>query len=174
MTTVIVEEGCSDETETFIDELNDNSCNIVMRNDPVPRGYGYLSFINDFVDDLTDNMGAYLMDGKRIPSRLIKRKINQIAEAQLDNLLDSESFQRLVGSLSNYIHLGKLVYYQDETSVPKTLIDMGAFDKNAGKKGTFRSIKYTKNKKDDDPIKEAMDCHMIPKVGIAYNEEFLH
>ena len=173
MTTVILKDNCSKETEAFIDELNDNSCNIVFRNDVVPRAYGYLSFINAFVDDLTDNLGSYLMDGKPIPSRLIKRKINQIAETQVDNFTESDSFQRLVGALSNYVHPGKLVFYQDENSVPKTLVDMGAFDKNAGKKGTFRSIKYT-TKKGTDPIGEVFECHMVPQEGIAYNDEYLY
>jgi hypothetical protein len=72
MTTVIVEDGCSEETEQFIEELNENSCNVVFHNDFVPRSYGYLSFLNDFVDDAIPDIGPYLLEDKPLPSFFLK------------------------------------------------------------------------------------------------------
>jgi len=175
MTTVIVKDGCSDETSKFIEEIDQNSCVVVYQNDLVPRGYGYLSFINDFVDDAIPYIGPYLMDGKRMPSYFIKKGIEKLAEFAEEQVLDAEAFQGIVSVLSNYVHPGKICFYKDEFAKPITLVDKGAFDKNSGKKGTFRSVKYEPvKKKDQNPIEGASLCHGAPRIGIMYDEELLH
>jgi hypothetical protein len=125
MTTVIVKDGCSDETEQFIEELNENSCNVVFHNDFVPRSYGYLSFINDFVDDAVDDIGPYLLDDKPMPSYIIKKQIEKIARAAEEQVLEAQPFQDMVSVMCNFIHPGKVIYYKDEAAKPKTLVDMG-------------------------------------------------
>ena len=48
MTTVLLD-NATPETDVFLEKLWKNSCNVVYKNDVVPRGYGYLSFIEDFL-----------------------------------------------------------------------------------------------------------------------------
>lgn len=176
MTHVLLEEGCSEETEDFIEEIDANSCNVVYYNDPVPRGYGYLSFINDVIDDCIPAIGPYLLDGKKFPFLITKRKISQFAEAQADKIMESEAFEDVVETLCNYVHPGKIIFYKDMKAKPQTLRDLGAFDKNAGKKGTFRSVKYTPVKRfsKENPIESALACHGIGRDGVAYDDEYLH
>lgn len=175
MTTVIIKDGCSDETSKFIEEIDQNSCVVVYQNDVVPRAYGYLSFINDFVDDAIPYIGPYLMDEKRMPSFFIKKGIEKLAKAAEEQVMDTETFQGIVSVLSNYVHPGKICFYKDEFAKPITLVDKGAFDKNSGKKGTFRSVKYEPVKrKDPNPIEGELLCHGAPKIGIIYDEELLH
>ena len=69
--TTILKDSFSDETEEFIDELVDNSCNIILSNDIVPRGYGYLSFVDSFVDNAKEEL--ITMD--KIP-RLLKWRLD--------------------------------------------------------------------------------------------------
>ncbi len=55
-----------DESEKCMDEkINENSCNIILSNDVVPRRYGYLSFINAFAEDIVDDVGQ--MIGNKTP-----------------------------------------------------------------------------------------------------------
>lgn len=176
MTTVIVEDGCSKETEAFIDELDENSCNIVFYNDPVPRGYGYLTFINDFVDDAIPAIGPYLIEGKRLTSMVIKRKIERFASLQQEQIMKSEAFKELVDVLCHYVHPGKICFYADEEAKPRTLKDLGAFDDKKGRRGTFRSAKYKPIKRWEkkNPIDVALACHGTGRNAIAYEDQFMH
>ena len=174
MTTVIVQDGCSDETEAFIEELNENSCNVVFLNDVVPRAYGYLSFINDFVDDAVDDIGPYLLDDKPMPSFFIKKQIENMAKVAEEQVLAAEAFQDIVSVLCNYIHPGTICFYKDENAKPETLVDMGAFHENSGNKGTFRSVKYSPTGRRENAIELELLWHGAPKIGIAYDDALLH
>mmetsp|Transcript_4061 Transcript_4061/g.8433 ORF Transcript_4061/g.8433 Transcript_4061/m.8433 type:complete len:93 (+) Transcript_4061:192-470(+) len=90
MTTVIVEDGCSKETEAFIDEIDHNSCIIIYYNDPIPRAYGYLTVINDFLDDAIPEIGPYLLEGKSFPSFFLKRKIEQLESLQQEQVIKKD------------------------------------------------------------------------------------
>jgi hypothetical protein len=160
MSTVLLD-NATPETDAFVKELSDNSCNFVYKNDVVPRAYGYLSFIQDFVEDSIDDVVALGYSKSPIPvPRLLKYTLG--FQKKLENLVaGAKGDEKLVGILqvlSKYRHLGNLVYYKDEDAVPVVLTDMGAFHKNtAGAKNLFRSQKYTSVKK---PLDDFLGWHM--------------
>ena len=163
MTTVLVGDP-PEATDKFIEELTNNSCNIVYKNDVVPRGYGYLSFIEDFVDDAIDDLA------KMIPvPRLLKFFLG--VQGKLEDLVDdateNEALLALLGVFSQYRHIGNIIFYEDEDAKPVVLKDMGAFFKNTdGKvKNAFRSVKYKPMARGADLVEEFMDWHMAPIKG---------
>uniref|UniRef100_A0A7S2URJ2 Fungal lipase-type domain-containing protein n=1 Tax=Attheya septentrionalis TaxID=420275 RepID=A0A7S2URJ2_9STRA len=165
MTTVLLD-NASPETDAFLEKLWDNSCNFVYKNDVVPRGYGYLSFIEDFVDNAQGDLI------KKIPMNRILKKILDF-QGKLENLVDStkenESLSGLLGVLSQYIHMGNLIYYESEDAKPLVLKDMGAFYNNTKKEtDLFRCIKY---KDVGDPLDQFMGWHMDI---ISYPEDELY
>jgi hypothetical protein len=170
MTTVLLD-NASPETDAFLEKLWDNSCNFVYKNDVVPRGYGYLSFIEDFVDNAQGDLI------KKIPMNRILKKILDF-QGKLENLVDStkenESLSGLLGVLSQYIHMGNLIYYESEDAKPLVLKDMGAFYNNTKKEtDLFRCIKY---KDVGDPLDQFMGWHMdiIRGPGLSYPEDELY
>jgi len=171
--TTVLDDVASKDTKVFMEEINANSVNMIYGNDFVPRSYGYVSFINDFADDVVDWVGDYLTKKKMLTSRVIARKIESIAADQKEKLLDNEQFEGYFSVFFKFVHPGKIIYYKDDDAKPKVLIDMGAFDKNSGKKDTLRSIKY-QPKKGVDPIAGMMDkWHGGPPAGMCYDDEFL-
>ena len=168
MTTVLIN-NASDETDTFVDELNDNSCNLILSNDPVPRCYGYLSFIQDFVENST----AEIADTKKIPPAMkfafqLKRRL----ETGVDTVANSSIVQEIVTTLSKYVHPGNIVYYEDKDSKPVVLKDMGAYYKNTkGRTDTFRTVSYKPVKK---PLGEFMVWHNSIRPGLMYDDSLLH
>lgn len=168
MTTVLIN-NASEETDTFIDEVNDNSCNLIFSNDPVPRAYGYLTFINDFVEDAADQIA----DKVPIPSTLKWAfQLQGKLEDSLENVIEGDIIQDIVATLSKYVHPGKIVYYEDKDSKPVVLKDMGAFYKNTkGRKDTFRSVPY---KTVGKPLDEVMSWHNDIRAGLGYDDSLLH
>jgi hypothetical protein len=169
MTTVLLDNATT-ETDAFLEKLWDNSCNFVYKNDIVPRGYGYLSFVEDFVDDAQTDLI------KKVPLNRITKRILDL-QGKLEDLVestkDNENLGGLLGVLSKYIHMGNLIYYESEDAKPLVLKDMGAFYKNtAGETGLFRSIKY---KPVGNPMDHFMGWHMdiINGPGLSYPEDEL-
>ena len=169
MTTVLIN-NASDETDTFIDELDANSCNVILSNDVVPRAYGYLTFIQDFVENAIPEISSKVP----VPSTLkwmfsLKGKLEETVE----DVVESDIVQEIVTTLSKYVHPGKIVYYEDKDSKPVVLKDMGAFYKNSkGRTDTFRSVPY---KPVESPLGEAMGWHMdIISPGLKYEDSVLH
>jgi len=172
MTTLFVD-NFTEETEAFIDEIDENSCNLILSNDVIPRGYGYLSFINDYMEDVIPKLGPYLAGDKRMKSFLLKRLVEKVANAQAEKVLNSEVLTNQVSVLSNYIHPGKIVYYENAKAKPRILKDMGAFNKNSENKDTFRSVKYQPTK---TPIDDFMNWHndIVKAPGLAYDDSMIH
>jgi hypothetical protein len=169
MTTVLLD-NATPETDAFVKKLWDNSCNFVYNNDVVPRGYGYLSFIQDFVVDAQSD----LIKKAPVPG-IAKRMLD--FQGKLEHLVESaetnEKLTGLFGVLSQYIHMGNLIYYESQDAKPLVLKDMGAFYKNtAGATNLFRSIKY---KPVGTPMDEFMGWHMdiIRGPGLSYPENEL-
>jgi hypothetical protein len=168
MTTVLIN-NASDETDTFIDELNANSCNLIFSNDVVPRAYGYLTFIGDFVENAIPDISSKLP----VPSTLkwmfsMKGKL----EETVHSVVESNILQDIVTTLSKYVHPGNIVYYEDKDSKPVILKDMGAFYKNTkGRIDTFRSVPY---KPVESPLSEAGSWHSNIKFGLMYDDSVLH
>ena len=167
------EENASPETAKFIEELEANSCNMIFSNDVVPRGYGYLSFIDDFVDDCCDQI---VKEGKqKIP--LVAKPFIDLREIT-DNLVNgakgSEAVQDLIGVFSHYKHLGNQIYYKSEDAMPRVLKDMGAFFENTeGLEDVLRDVKYEPV---GDPLADKfMYWHMeiIRGPGLSYPESEL-
>ena len=140
MTTQIVEDGMSDETAAFLEELNENSCMVVYKNDVVPRCYGYGSYMSACADDCASGLGQFLLDDKPFPFLVSKFIVDKMATMAENHVSASEPVRDIVGVWSNYVHLGNIVSYMGFRSEPQTLKDYGAFHKNSGKKNTFRSV----------------------------------
>lgn len=156
------------ETEKFIDDLKDNSSNVVYKNDPIPRGYGFLSFIEEGIDDLSEDSSNAMLGG--LFSKLLR--VDKKVDDMIAKVKDGEKTKGLLKVFSRYIHLGNLIYYADENGKPRVLTDKGAFFKNTlGLKNTFRSVKYVnsgKNKISPDII-GAWHGHPL-KLGYAEDE----
>jgi len=159
--TTVLRDNATPATDAFLEKLWNNSCNVVYKNDVVPRGYGYLSFIEDFLDDAADDIA------KAIPGpRLMKRMVD--VQGKIEDLIsDAEEMEAVAGLLSvfsQYRHIGNIVFYESEDARPRVLKDMGAFYKNtAGEKNIFRSVKYVPFK--GDIMTEFMKWHMDPIRG---------
>ena len=168
MTTVLIN-NASDETDTFMDEVNDNSCNLIFSNDPVPRSYGYLTFIQDFVENAADEISDMIP----IPSTLkFAIQLKSKLEKGVDKAVDGRTLQDIVTTLSKYVHPGNIVYYEDKDSKPAVLKDMGAFYKNTKRRtDTFRSVPY---KPVEKPLSEAMGWHSDIRAGLGYDDSLLH
>ncbi len=168
MTTVLMNDY-TDETEQFIEDIVNNSCNCIYSMDFVPRGYGYMSFVEDLFDNAVDQVRK----GVPIPW-ILKRLFN--TRERLDNALEdvknSETIDDLVGVLSQYVHLGNIIYYESEDAEPRVLRDMGAFHANSDKKkDIFRDVKYEPTK---EPLMEkVLDWHMfiIQGPGLSYPDK---
>eukprot|EP00978_Attheya_sp_CCMP212_P040054 scaffold214731_cov46-Attheya_sp.AAC.2 len=97
---------------------------------------------------------------------------------KLDNLVEStkenKSLRGLLDVMSQYIHMGNLIYYESEDAKPLVLKDMGAFYKNTKKEtDLFRCIKY---KDVGNPVDQFMGWHMdiIRGPGLSYPEDELY
>lgn len=171
MTTVLLD-NASSETEDFVDELVANSCNMVFSNDIIPRGYGYLSFVEDYIDNVIDSGQL----SKKIGVPRILRSllgVREKLEHLVDDVIGGESVEDLVTVLSRYIHIGNIIYYESEGADPRVLKDMGAFYKNPlNKKDIFRDVKY---KSVREPVTDFMSWHMdiINSPGLSYTDDEL-
>ncbi len=169
MTTVLLN-NATPETDAFVEKLWNNSVNFVYKNDVVPRAYGFLSFIEDFIDDTTDDIS-----NKAPVPRVMKRVFD--FQGKLDELVDNAqenvSVDGLLSVLSNYRQIGSVIYYDAEDAKPIVLKDMGAFYKNEdGNENLFRSVKYKPSK---NSLQEFMHWHMdiIRAPGLSFPEEEL-
>lgn len=171
MTTVLLD-NASSETEDFVDELVANSCNMVFSNDIIPRGYGYLSFVEDYIDNVIDS--GQLSKKIGVP-RILKSLlgVREKLEDLVDDVIGGETVEDLVTVLSRYIHVGNIIYYESEGADPRVLKDMGAFYKNPlNKKDIFRDVKY---KSVREPVTDFMSWHMdiINGPGLSYTDDEL-
>jgi len=169
MTTVLLD-NATPETDVFIEKLWNNSCNVVYMNDVVPRGYGYLSFIEDFVENAQKDL-VKAIPVPRIAKRFldVQGKIQDLVEGAKNN----ESLAGLLGVFSQYRHMGNLVFYESEDAKPLVLKDLGAFHKNSkGEKNLFRSVKYKPVK---SPMADFMEWHMhiIRGPGLSFPKDQL-
>jgi hypothetical protein len=169
--TVTLLNNASPETDKFVKDLNDNSCNMIFSNDCVPRGYGYLSFLEDFVDNATGDIAKNMIPLPRILKAMLD--VRGRLEDLVDEASDNEQLQAYLGFMSNYRHLGNQIYYETEDSKPRVLKDMGAFYKNSkGDKDVLRDVRY---KPVENPIEEFMVWHMsiIHGPGLSHPEDQL-
>jgi len=170
MSTVLLD-NASPETDLFVGELIENSCNMIYSNDVIPRTYGYLSFVEDYVDDVVES-GA-LTQMLPLPS-IVKRIIEMRGRVEdglgdlVDKAKNDERVEDFVKVYSQYRHIGNVIHYESEDSKPRVLKDMGAFYKNSlGEKDIFRDVKYKHVSK---PVDDFMKWHMdiIRGPGLSY------
>jgi hypothetical protein len=173
MTTVVLDEY-SEKTEEFMEDINENSCNLIFSNDVVPRGYGYMSFVNDLVDDALPYLAGMGASKIPVPNFLIKRQLDHFLEDKVVGLLKNELFDDLLSVMGEFVHPGKIVHYATPESKPRVLDDRG-FAYGGQEGDTFRSVTYKAERK-VNPIEEIMDWHMqiIQGPGLAYDDSVLH
>jgi len=173
MTTQIVKADCSDATSKFIEEINDNSCQVVHHNDVVPRSYGFGSYMSAFLEDASGSVGQYLLKDKPFLI-MTKRTISKYATMAEQFVEGSDDVHEIVRVWSNYIHPGTIVSYKNVNAKPETLVDYGAFHKNSGEKDTFRLVKYKPVKLFQNAITEEIRNHGATKHGMEYKPENLN
>lgn len=175
MTTVLLDEY-SEKTDKFMDEIDEHSCNLIFYNDPVPRAYGYLSFLEDLLDDALPYLGKWGAEAVPLPfpNFILQRQIDKILEKGVTGLLSNDLFEDLLSVMSEYVHPGKIVYYETPESEPRVLTDKGfAYDGPA--EDTFRSVKYIPERQ-VSPLEVGMDWHndIVRAPGLAYDDSVLH
>lgn len=173
MTLLLTDLECvSEETKEFVDAVDENSCNVVLSNDIISRGYGYLSFIEDYIDDAIPDLAPYIHKEKSFESAALKFFFEHVLnlQKQKGNIIGSAQFKLLIKTMSRYIHPGNIVFYEDEETEPVVLKDIGAYDANLGHRNTFRSKKYTGCQKyGQNAIEEAYNWHMgTIQPGLSY------
>jgi len=168
MTTCVFNDKISKETEAFVEELNNNSCNLFLGNDVVPRAYGFMSFENDMLNDVIETIGNVKVNVPTpwILKQLIKKRLIVAKSKEMND----PKITGFVKVCLLYTHPGKLVYYKDIKSEPEVLVDLGPF-KATEEPGTFRSVKYKPVEKGDNPINHVgTDWHsdIVRRPGIAF------
>jgi len=164
MTTVLVakEEKKNPESEAFVESLISRSCLTVFGNDPVPRSYGYLTFLEDFARNCEAEIASDKLHIPMVAQEMfhLRGKLNDIVDEKTDN----NEFRWLMAVGSKYVHLGNIIHYEDKDAMPRILQDKGAFFKNkAGIKNAFRSVKYENC---DAPLDTFVkDWHNLPVAG---------
>jgi hypothetical protein len=173
MTTVVLDEY-TEKTEDFMEEMNENSCNLIFSNDPVPRCYGYLTFINDIVDDAVPYLASVGASKIPIPNFLLQRQLDKFLDDKVVGLLGNDLFNDLLSVMGEYVHPGRIVYYESFESKPRVLDDRGfAYGGQDG--DTFRSVPYKPERK-VNPLEElnGWHCDIVRAPGIAYDDSVLH
>lgn len=171
MSTVLLD-NASSETADFVDELAANSCNMIFSNDIAPRAYGYVSYIEDFIENVIESGEL----SKKVGMPRIVRSLLHVREGA-ENIVDDVKGMALVEAsltvLSRYIHIGNIIYYESEGADPRVLKDFGALYKNPlNRKDIFRDIKYKPVRK---PVTNFMPTHMdiIRGPGLSYTDDEL-
>jgi len=176
MTTVLID-NFSKETESFMEEIDANSCNLIHSNDVVPRGYGYLTFVQDLLRDCIPFLKKLAVEKSPvngIVTRALLRRFQGFQERGTEAVTNNKNFQDNVLVCGEFVHPGKIVYYESHEAEPRVLTDMGfAYDGNA--EDTLRSVKY-KKEKGVNPLTHVTDWHMdiVQGPGIAYDSNLLH
>jgi len=164
MTTVLVakEEKKHPESEAFVESLISRSCLTVFGNDPVPRSYGYLTFLEDFAQNCEAEIASDKLHIPKVAQQMFHMR-GQLTHL-IDEKTDNNEFRWLMAVGSKYVHLGNIIHYENKDAMPRILHDKGAFFKNkAGLKNVFRSVKYEKC---DAPLDTFVkDWHNLPVAG---------
>lgn len=181
MTTALVDnEDANPETDEFIEKLWKNSCNVVHSNDWVPRAYGYYEFIFDFLEDPLDDLVIYGPGKFKHLNGLLGNMLN-IQEKILDlaqNVGSKDQVVDILEAISQYRHMGTLVYYKDKDAEPIALKDMGhAYSKTDKEDFMFRSVEYepVKLTEKGELFNKFMGWHMDPiqGPGLSYPDDEL-
>lgn len=103
---------------------NSTMCNIIYSMDVVPRGYACIHYINEVLKGAIPE----LCDDIPVPS-FVKWAFG--AKSKLQELVDSviKGNKDLISVMVLYRHIGKIIYYPDDRSLPLQLVDRGFFYK---------------------------------------------
>merc|ERR1739836_141849 len=156
MTTVVLDDY-TEETDKFMDEIDDNSCNFILSNDIAPRLYGYTNFVKDFLDDGFINLAVG--DKKahtKLGAFLIRRSYNWAVDGQKNRTKESEWILSIVNATNKYVHPGKIIYYETKEAKPKVLKDVGFGYDGPNKENTFRSVTYRPGEMKGDPFDKGL------------------
>ena len=104
--------------DTLMEKVGKNSCNIIYGPDPVPRGYAYSDYLYETLKkvapELMKTQGNIVIRVSRMP--LSQKFLEFVAN----------TFRTLLPVMVKYRHLGKLLYYKDDTiEEPLELTDAG-------------------------------------------------
>jgi len=170
MSVVVIKDAPDEnpDTDDFLKAVSENSCNMVYKNDIMPRGYGCITFLEDFMDNVVVGVARNKVPGPRLFKMLfdVRGKMENLAE----DVKNEDKVAAFIGFISSYRQLGNQIYYESEDAKPRVLTDMGfSFKNSAGRKDILRNIKYKPVKK---PMDEFMDWHMdIIGNGIVYGPD---
>jgi len=173
MTTVVLDEY-TEKSEQFMEEINENSCILILSNDPVPRAYGYLTFLEDLADDIIPYLSSTVASKLPVPNFFLQRTLDKFMKDKKVGLLGGDLFMDLISVMEEYVHPGNIVYYESPESRPRVLDDRG-FAYGGQEGDTFRSVPYKAERK-VNPLDVGMGWHndIVKAPGLAYDDSVLH
>jgi len=164
------------EAKTFIEAARENSCNFAFSNDFIPRGYGYMSFIIDLIDNVEEQ--ATDDANKKVPWPLSSYldtdgKIGDM----FDSTMNNEKIVDGVGVAIRYSHLGNVICYASHGAKPEVTRDYGprpAAPQQGSEHTTIRNFRDIKYIPVDRPIDGILDWHMgIISPGLCFTNDEL-
>lgn len=149
---------------SFVNDVGSNMCNIIYASDPVPRGYANVSFIHAVIKNAIPQVAS----GLPIPW-FMKRFLD--VQSKIENTFNGiiQSQADLIKIMTYFRHIGKVIHYEDDESIPVTYIDKGFYySKPKGStENLFYDIAY---KESDDIFKDLGAAHgiLVSEAGLAY------
>lgn len=169
---IVVVDGGNPEAENFVNKIAKNTATFVFSQDPVPRCYGDITFLNDMMDDCLDEVET----GKRIPDALLSIfNLRRIIEHEIEKALHSKKMVGLINVATKYRHLGNVIYYESPEAHPIVLKDMGTnYNKTSEDGMILRDITYKKINS-HDIMNDIKTDHMyiVQGPGLAYDSDKL-
>lgn len=159
-------DGKNEVADTLMEKVGKNSCNIIYGPDAVPRGYAHSDYLYDTLKkaapELMKTQGNIAIRLARVP--LTERLVDLVAN----------TFITLLPVMVKYRHLGKLLYYGNNTIMePVELTDTGPLVKNDPDRHNKNLLKHYKFEdyeiRNGEYVKTLRDAHSyFPKAFASY------
>jgi len=131
-------------TITFLDQIAANSCNIIYAFDPVPHGFGNMSFIEDLVKNAIPQISTMATDAVPWVLGFATRfvDVEERLEKRFDALMKQKELQDVLPIMEKYHHYGNVIQYENDAAEPKKYKSY-----TDGKTGDddFKNIKWQKS-----------------------------
>jgi hypothetical protein len=162
MTTVNLDRANDPVSVSFVNDVGLNMCNIIYGSDVVPRAYANATFILAVVK----NAIPQLLKGHKIP-RFLQHWLDKKIDTKVRGAIQSQG--DLIKIAEYFRHIGKVIHYEDEQSIPVTYIDKG-FHYSKPKGSTQKLFYDLEYKESDDVVTTLLNAHLITVrgPGLAY------
>jgi len=160
--------------KNFLKKIESNSCNIIYSTDPVPRGYGYLSFIDAIAKELIPQVLDEMIDEK-VPLPVLwlsnvfdaQHKAEDKAEGIYDNI--TKSLGDITDVCLKFRHYCKIISYDNDIATPMILKDYGHDE--LGSPDNIKNFRDLKWQETPDVIGNIKHNHLmtVRGPGLGYN-----